>query len=135
MELPLTPEVGEALIDYLRNSRPKCKDTHVFVKGISPFTPLTTTLISNIVTSSFRQAHIDTTSRKHGAHVLRHSLASLLLKQKVALPVITGILGHKDSNSTKDYLRIDSESLRQCALEVPKVSKEFYNQNGGAFYV
>lgn len=135
VELPLTPEVGEALIDYFRNSRPKCNDTHVFVKGISPFTSLTTTLVSSIVTSSFWQAHIDTTSRKHGAHALRHSLASLLLKEKVALPVITGILGHKDSNSTKDYLRIDSESLRQCALEVPKVSKGFYNQNGGMFYV
>lgn len=135
VELPLTPEIGEALIDYLRNSRPKCNETHVFVKGISPFTPLTSTLVSSIVTSSFRQAHIDTTGRKHGAHALRHSLASLLLKEKVALPVITGILGHKDSNSTKDYLRIDSESLRQCALEVPKVSKGFYNQNGGAFYV
>lgn len=135
VELPLTPEVGEALIDYLHNSRPKCNETHVFVKGISPFTPLTSTLVSSIVASSFRQAHIDTTGRKHGTHALRHSLASLLLKQKVALPVITGILGHKDSNSTKDYLRIDSESLRQCALEVPKVSKGFYNQNGGAFYV
>lgn len=134
VELPLTPEVGEALIDYLRNGRPKCEDAHVFVKGISPFTPLTTSLISNIVTCSFRQAHIDTASRKHGAHALRHSLASLLLKQKVPLPVITGILGHKDSNSTKDYLRIDVESLRQCALEVPRVSKEFYDQNGGAFY-
>lgn len=135
VELPLTPEVGEALIDYFRNSRPKCNAPHVFVKGIFPFTSLTPTLVSSIVTSSFRQAHIDTTGRKHGAHALRHSLASLLLKEKVALPVITGILGHRDSNSTKDYLRIDSENLRQCALEVPKVSKGFYNQNGGAFYV
>lgn len=134
VELPLTPEIGEALIDYLRNGRPKCNNTHVFVKGISPFTSLTPTLVSNIVTSSFRQAHIDTTGRKHGAHVLRHSLASLLLRQEVSLPVITGILGHKDSNSTKEYLRIDLEGLRKCAIEVPEVSKEFYNQNGGEFY-
>ena len=52
----------------------------------------------------------------------------------MSLPVITGILGHKDSNSTQEYLRIDLEGLRKCAIEVPEVSKEFYNQNGGEFY-
>lgn len=65
---------------------------------------------------------------------LRHSLATILLKEKVVLPVITGILGHKDSESTKLYLRLDIESLKQCALDVPPVADGFYMQNGGHFY-
>jgi integrase/recombinase XerD len=50
---------------------------------------------------------------------MRHSLASNLLSNNTPMPVITGILGHKNSNSTNLYLRINIDSLRSVALEVP----------------
>ena len=134
IELPLTGEVGEAIIDYLQSGRPECDDCHVFVQGISPFRPVTTEGVYEIVKKVFRNAGIDTSGRKQGPHALRHSLATILLKEKVVLPVITGILGHKDSESTKLYLRLDIESLKQCALDVPPVADGFYMQNGGHFY-
>jgi len=56
---------------------------------------------------------------KWGAPHFRHSLASNLLSSNTPMPVITGILGHKNSNSTNLYLRIDIDSLRSIALEVP----------------
>jgi site-specific recombinase XerD len=60
----------------------------------------------------------------------------LLLENKTPLPVISELLGHKSIQSSMCYLRIDIESLRQCALDdVPPVPESFYTQKGGAFYV
>ena len=134
VELPLTGEVGEALVDYLRHGRPQCDEKHVFIQGISPFRQLTPAGVYVIVKKAVRESGIDICDRRRGPHALRHSLASLLLKEKVVLPVITGILGHKDSDSTRTYLRIDTEELRKCALDVPPVSDSFYMQEGGMFY-
>jgi len=134
VELPLTSEVGVAIIDYIKYGRPQKDHPHVFLNGISPFNPISSALVNDIVSKTFRQAKVDTKGRKHGPHSLRHSLASLLLKEKVVLPVITGILGHKSSEHTKDYLRVDVENLKHCALNVPPVSSDFYNQKGGTFY-
>lgn len=134
VELPLTGEVGEALIDYLRHGRPQCDEKHVFIQGISPFRQLTPAGVYTIVKKTIRESGIDIGDRRRGPHALRHSLASLLLKEKVVLPVITSILGHKDSDSTRTYLRIDTEELRKCALDVPPVSDDFYMQEGGLFY-
>jgi len=72
--------------------------------------------------------------KKHGPHALRHSLAGFLLEKKTPLPVISEVLGHTNTESTKTYLRIDMESLRQCALKVPALYTPFYErrrcQNG-----
>jgi len=65
---------------------------------------------------------------------LRHSLAKRLLEQQTMLPVISEVLGHESTESTKFYLRVDINSMRQCALDVPEVSPSFYNQKGGIFY-
>lgn len=134
VELPLTHEVGEALIDYIKYGRPKTELRPVFLSHVSPIRPLTTARISQMVSHGFKRAGIRTNGRKRGTHALRHSLASILLEEQVMLPVITEILGHKDTGSTKDYLSIDIVNLRKCALEVSLVSDSFYLQNNGSFY-
>lgn len=134
VELPLIDEVGRAIIDYIKYARPKTELRTVFLSGISPIRPLTTMAISQMVTKAFKRAGIKANGRKRGAHTLRHSLASLLLEEQVALPVITEILGHKDTESTKDYLAIDVSGLRKCALDVPSVNESFYLQDNGWFY-
>jgi site-specific recombinase XerD len=65
---------------------------------------------------------------------MRHSLASQLLNNGTTLPVIAESLGHSSTRSTMDYLRINITKLMQCALEVPDVPVEFYEQKGGFFY-
>lgn len=59
--------------------------------------------------------------KSHGMHSLRHSLAVEMLRREVPLPVIQEVLGHKDPATTANYLRVDIEQLRSCALspEVP----------------
>jgi len=53
-------------------------------------------------------------------------LAGVLLQKKIPVPVISEVLGHKNTESTRYYLRIDLNSLKQCALEVPPVPPIFY---------
>ena len=54
----------------------------------------------------------------HGMHSLRHSLASRMLREDIPIGTIADIMGHASIQSTKDYLQIDTEHLRGCALEV-----------------
>ena len=135
IELPLLSEVGNAIIDYLKNGRPKSNETYVFLCARSPFNPVSSSVISQIVRHLFTKTDINTKHRKHGPHALRHSLAGRLLEIQTTLPVISEVLGHENIESTKYYLRIDLTSLRQCMLDVPTVSPGFYSQKGGFFYV
>jgi integrase len=57
-----------------------------------------------------------------------------MLEQSTVLPVISEVLGHESTESTRYYLRIDLKSMRQCVLDVPPVPIDFYEQKGGAFY-
>ena len=59
--------------------------------------------------------------KKHGPHALRHSLSSLMLENRVPLPVISEILSHTSTETTKVYLKIDVSHLRECALDVPEI--------------
>jgi len=134
IELPILPDVGNAIIDYLRYGRPKSDHRSIFLIGCSPFSSVTRGAITGIVHSSFVTAGIDISQRKHGPHALRHSLASILLEKETILPVISEVLGHESTSSTNYYLRIDRKSMSKCPLEVPPVDSSFYNQQKGYFY-
>lgn len=134
IELPLLSEVGNAIIDYLEYSRKKSDEPYVFLCARSPFNPIHSSVITQIVLNAFAKTEINTKHRRHGPHALRHSLAGRLLEQQTILPVISEVLGHESTESTRFYLRVDLTSMRQCALEVPEVSTSFYSQKGGIFY-
>jgi len=134
LELPLLSEVGNAIVDYLKFSRPQSDEPFVFLCARSPFNPIHTSVVTKIVQNSFAKTGINTKYRRHGPHALRHSLADRLLENQTILPVISEVLGHENTESTRFYLRIDLTSLRQCVLEVPAVTPGFYSQKGGFFY-
>ncbi len=128
IELPLSEDIGSAIIDYLKYARPISDLPTVFLRLIPPFIPVTSSAIAEVVETALRYAGIDYSQRKHGPHALRHSLLSQLLKDKLPLPVISEVLGHSSTESTMYYLRIDIDSLRQCALAVPPVNSTFYTR-------
>jgi site-specific recombinase XerD len=132
--LPLLAEVGNAMIEYLKYGRPRSEEPFFFLCARSPFNPISSSVIRQIVDHHFTKTGINTKCRKHGPHALRHSLASRLLEQQTILPVISEVLGHTNTESARFYLRIDLTSLRECVLEVPVVSSGFYAQKGGLFY-
>lgn len=134
IELPLLPEVGNAIIDYLKYSRQESDEPFVFLTVRSPIIPITPAGIESLVQHTFTESGINIKNKRHGPHALRHSLAGRLLERQTVLPVISEVLGHENTESTKFYLRVDLTSMRKCALEVPAVSPSFYNQKGGIFY-
>jgi len=123
VELPLFTEIGNAVIDYLKHGRPQSSLPYIFLRHIPPYDNVCNNLLYGIITKYMNLSGIKYDERRHGPHALRHSLASNLLKKEVTLPVISSVLGHTRSESTMFYLRVDTNSLRKCALEVPVITQ------------
>lgn len=133
--LPLLSIVGEAIIDYIQNGRPKSFSKNIFLTHFDGTPrPLAGGTLSSIVSNHIKKARINTRGRHHGSHSLRHSLATALLNQNTQLPIISEVLGHQSSASTMYYLGVDIATLLECSLNVPCVNEVFYTQNGGFFY-
>ncbi len=126
VSLPLSEEVGCALIDYIKYGRPNTNLPYIFIKSFAPYKELSAGVLSLNIAKWIRIAGINPNNRRTGAHALRHSLATNLLNINETLPVISEILGHTTTQSTSTYLRVSYEQLRQCALDVPFVSSTFY---------
>jgi integrase/recombinase XerD len=120
LQLPLTEEIKYALADYMKNSRPSVNDPHIFLRYRAPFEPFVeSNVFYNVINKYMALTDIKVNNRKHGLHSMRHSTASNLLHNNIPYPVITGILGHENTSTTRLYLRIDIQQLRTVALEVP----------------
>jgi len=117
--LPLLTEVGDAIIDYLKYGRPATKSNNIFISHIAPYMGFTEhNSLFHTMNKYLSLAGIDTYGKQRGLHTLRHSLAGSLLQANTTLPVISEILGHADTDTTGEYLKIDLNNLRKCALEV-----------------
>lgn len=116
------------------NGRPNHSSNTLFLTLRDPFRPLCQNQFSQIVGKYMQKSGVNIAGRHHGVHCLRHSVAGALLKNEVPLPVISQSLGHSSTASTMIYLNIDIDALMKCSLNVPTVSDDFYNQNGGALY-
>ena len=116
--LPLTQDVGWAIIDYLKYGRPKVDTSYIFIRHLAPFLPFSQgEHLNQMICKYMQMAHIPKTKKKVGMHSLRHTLASVLLENNTSLPVISDILGHIDTESTSVYLKVDIEKLRECPLD------------------
>ena len=134
IELPLLSDVGEAIINYMKYGRPVSDLRQVFLTASTPYRPVTRLIINAAVSKTIKASGVDIKGRKFGPHAMRHTLASQLLNNGTSLPVISETLGHSDTQTTMNYLRIDINKLMQCSLEIPLVSPDFYEQKGGVFY-
>ena len=118
LRLPVSEELGEALIDYLRFGRPKTGRREVFVKHSAPFGPFVDGYLYDIMTRWRRAAGIELRGqRQQGLHSLRHTLATQLLRGETPIHVISAILGHASTATTLIYAKADTEALRGAALD------------------
>lgn len=135
LSLPLRTEVGNAILDYIKHGRRnQSKDTHLFQSLVAPFNPVTNKCVSTTINLIISKSGVDVSNRHHGPRTLRTSLASNLLNNNEEYYVISEALGHVYTPTTMRYLRIDIQSMRKCALDVPPVDANFYTQKGGIFY-
>lgn len=124
LSLPLSEEIGRALIDYLRHGRPSSHHREIFLRANAPFEPFGhDNNLHHIVTKYRRRANIDLPARsRRGLHSLRHTVASRLLEAGIPLETISGIMGHLSIETTRIYTKIDVEALRSAAIDLEEVS-------------
>ena len=122
IELPLVPDVGWAVIDYLKYGRPKVDSSRIFVRHMAPFLPFAEgDHMDQLIRAYMVKAHIPMRGKHRGMHSLRHTMASVLLEKDTPLPVISDIIGHLDTNSTAVYLKVDMKRLAECPLDFEEV--------------
>lgn len=127
MSLPLLRDVGWAIIDYLQNGRPISEHEEVFLTCTVPVRPFGrhSCGLNAILAKRVRYAGVKIPANlPKGMHSLRHTLASVLLANDVALPVISSVLGHVSSEATNAYLHTDLARLRECALDPEEVLRD-----------
>lgn len=116
--LPLPQDAGDALLHYLEQDRPAIDDDHVFLRVHAPIGPFPSSgPISKLVRRAIKRAGIETPSM--GAHMLRHSAATAMLRQGVSLDVIGAVLRHRCIESTAHYAKVDVKLLRLVAQPWP----------------
>jgi len=116
--MPLPVDVGEALTAYLRTDRPPCKTRRVFVCIKAPRSGFAgPSTLSTIVRRALDRADLHPALR--GAHVLRHSLATSMLRSGASMSEIGEILRHRIPSTTEIYAKLDFEGLRSLAHPWP----------------
>jgi len=119
--LPLTQEVGQALAAYVHAGRPAVQTDALFLRSRAPLRALGShCAVSMIVDSAFRRAGIKRPGRG-AAHLLRHSIASSMLRYGASLQEISALLRHRSIETTQIYAKIDVTALRQIAQPWPEV--------------
>lgn len=134
LTLPLLPIVGNAIIDYLKNARPKSTSSKIFLSCRPPYGEMNPGSVHSAIAVAFRESGVDSGDRHHGGHALRFSLAQRMLDKSTPIPVISETLGHTEVDTTMTYIRIDLTHMMGCVLDVPETSDAFYTQRGGWFY-
>jgi site-specific recombinase XerD len=117
-QLPITAEVGEALVAYLQRGRPETVAREVFVLArLRTGAPISVSIVGRAVQRALDRAGIDAPTR--GGNLLRHSMATELQTRGVRLVEIAGLLGHSELATTRIYAAVDAAALRDVALPWP----------------
>ena len=110
---PLSLVVGEAILEYLKNGRPKTEDRHVFFRIPAPRKPITASCISCRTTHYLLKAGINV--HKPGSHTLRHTCVQRLVNANFSFKTIGDYVGHSSPSSTAIYSKVDIDALREVA--------------------
>ncbi|MUZ66404.1 site-specific integrase [Agrobacterium vitis] len=110
---PLSPDVGNAILSYIREARPTGYGRSLFFTSYAPIRPVTRKTLGKIVHD--RLAQIGIVTGRRGTHALRHAAAQHLLDQGMSMKVIGDFLGHRDPSSTLIYAKVNLAALREVA--------------------
>jgi integrase/recombinase XerD len=107
---PLCRSVGDSVLRYLREVRPRSARREVFLMLRAPFQPLTRISLGQAVRR--RLLALNVPLPHYGPHALRHACASRLLAQGLSLKEIGDHLGHHSLETTRIYAKVDLLGLR-----------------------
>jgi site-specific recombinase XerD len=116
--LPLPADVGEAMAIYLRHHRPPCTTRCLFIRTRAPHRGLAqASSLDAIVCRALSRAGLQPDFK--GSHILRHSLATAMLRAGASMDEIGEVLRHRVPNTTEIYAKVDVQRLRSLALPWP----------------
>jgi site-specific recombinase XerD len=116
--MPMPVDVGEAIASYLASNRRSGRSRHVFVCSRAPHRGFTNSAsVSTLVARAFMRTDLLPATR--GAHVLRHSLATAMVRQGASFAEVGQLLRHRSSESTEIYVKLDFGALREIAMPWP----------------
>lgn len=107
---PLIPTVGNAIIEYLKNGRPKSSRPELFLDLLAPFAPMSSMALGQAVRR--RMEKLGFSLERKGAHCLRHACAMRLLDEGFSIKEIGDHLGHLSPASAQIYAKVDVGRLR-----------------------
>ena len=124
VQLPLLPDVGNAIMDYILDARPKSDSPYIFLRCQKPYTKLG------------RHGHgkqimdrlLPKAGIQHDAwdgktfHAFRRTRGTSLVRAGVPLTMVSQVLGQTDIDSAKQYVSLNDEMLRICCLDITKYS-------------
>jgi site-specific recombinase XerD len=113
---PLATNVGEAILDYLKQGRPETTQRALFFAALAPYKPLSSAAVSLLAKRYLRKAGI--VVPRPGSHTLRHTCVQRLVDSGFSLKTIGDYVGHRTVDATKIYTKINIERLREVALGV-----------------
>lgn len=116
--LPLSVDVGEAIVGYLRDGRPRSLERTLFLGVRAPHRAMTHGAVKGVVREACRRAGVDPV----GSHRLRHTVATELLGAGAALSEVGQLLRHRSADSTVIYAKVDVNALRELAQPWLQVS-------------
>ena len=120
--LPLSVNGGNALSEYILTERPKTDNPYIFLRAKAPFEPLSGhSSCYRVVRKAFACAGIRTCNERKGIHLLRHTAASRMLSNGVAITTISSMLGHSNKSSTDVYLSMDEVGMLKCVLSLDEI--------------
>jgi integrase/recombinase XerD len=111
--LPLTQEIGDAILAYIERGRPRVGTPRLFITDRVPIRPITRGTVKGIVRHALIRAGVK--SAHQGAHILRHSAATQMLRHGVSLAGIGAVLRHRDPTMTMHYAKVDFALLSEIA--------------------
>lgn len=110
---PLSPIVGQAILDYLKMGRPQTTDRHIFFRTLAPQAAMTHSAISGTASHYLHKAGI--TVPRAGSHTLRHTCVQRLVDADFSLKLIGDYVGHRVPAATRIYSKVAIEPLREVA--------------------
>jgi site-specific recombinase XerD len=117
--LPLTADVGDSVLAYLRNGRPHSAFREVFLTCRAPYCPLrASNSLSEIIRRHILALGLEMPSK--GAHVFRHAFATRMVADGHPFKAVADMLGHRYLSTTFIYTKVDFNALSQVPLEWPR---------------
>ena len=117
--MPIPPDVGAAVVAYLRDGRPKSSCRRLFLRTLAPNVGFASgCAITMIAKTALERAGIRGYAHQ-GAHFFRHSLATELLRSGATLSEIGQLLRHESHDTTRIYAKVDVDALRTLSLPWP----------------